>query len=68
MGVAEAAIAAAARGGRAGLLGQIGEQDLAFLIENLGSGRHFENRIGALAPARFLPMPCMPVAALKCCW
>ena len=49
MAIAEAAIAAAGEAHALPDFRQIGKQDLAVLIENLGAGRHFQNRIGALA-------------------
>ena len=52
MGVAEAAIAAACEADALADLGQIGKQNLAVLVENLGSGGHFQNRVGALAARR----------------
>jgi len=49
MRIAEAAVAAAREPDALSNRGQIGEENLAFLIEDLGSRRHFQNGVRALA-------------------
>ena len=54
MAIAEAAIAASREADALPGLGQIGKQNLAILVEDLGSGGHFQDRIGALRPGAVL--------------
>ncbi len=54
MGVAEAAIAAARERDALADLGHVGDQRFFVLVEDLGSGRNLEDRVGALAAGAVL--------------
>ena len=52
MGVAEAAVAARGDDDALAHLGEVGEQRAAFLVDDLGSDRNFQHRVGARARRR----------------
>lgn len=68
MGVAEAAIAAG------GQLEALPSVTMSTISVSLSSSKicvptgTFSVTLAPLAPVRLRPMPCVPVAALKCCW
>ena len=68
MRVAEAAVAAVRQHRALADLGEVGDQRLLVILENLRTERHLDHDSQApLAPCRSLPMPWPPPRALKCC-
>ena len=69
LGVAEAAIAAFEQPDALAHLGQVGEDGLLVLVEDLGAlAGTFSTTSAPLAPVRLAPLPWSPFLALKCCW
>ena len=66
MRVAEPAVAAPGDAGAVARLHQLGQQRLLVLGQHLRAGRHLDHHVLADTPVRFLPMPPLPLLALKC--